>query len=395
MKTPAIIKDNQFPPSISDHQRSINVLYVIDTLQFGGAENHVITIASALSNDCYTIHVCCLRRGVQADALRSRGIQVVSLNMRLRYWPMALYKLYHLIKQLNVQIVHTHLYQAGIWGGGVGKLAGVPVIIATEHGMPFWEGYHHLLLERLVNHLTDKIIAVSEEIRQSYINDQGVSSEKIITIPNAVDVERFSVLGSRNELRTQLGVDAASLLEGTVARLVQSKRLDHLLKAARLVCDAVPKARFLIIGDGPLREELEGQAMQLGLAEYVIFLGNRPDIPELLSALDIFVLSSETEGIPVSMLEAMAASRPVVVTRVGGIPQVIQDRRNGLLISPHDPAGLANAIVTLMEDGTLRESVAIEGCRTVEAHFSTNVVGQQIISLYKSLLEKKDGNRVS
>jgi len=124
------------------------------------------------------------------------------------------------------------------------------------------------------------------------------------------------------------------------------------------------------------------------------YLGSRQDIPELLSALDFFVLSSESEGLPVSLLEAMAASRPVVATRVGGIPQVIEDGHNGLLVSPHDPAGLAKAIITLMEDSTLRESVAREGYRTVEARFSINMIGQQIIALYDDLLEKKGGDRV-
>jgi glycosyltransferase involved in cell wall biosynthesis len=308
---------------------------------------------------------------------------------------MAVYRLYRLIEQLEPQIVHTHLYHAGIWGRLVGKLAGVPVIMTTVHGMFYWRIRRHWLLERLVNHFTDKIIAVSEQMRQSLINNQEISPEKIITIPNAVDVERFGGLNSRNQLRTQLEVDASSPLIGTVARLAPEKRLDHLLKAARLVCEVIPQARFLIIGAGPLREELEDQAMQLNLVpEYVRFLGSRQDVPELLSALDIFVLSSETEGLPVSLLEAMAASRPVVATRVGGIPEVIQDGDNGLLFSPHDPAGLAKAILTLTEDSSLRESVAREGYRTVKAHFSTDVVSQQIVALYDGLLEKKEDGRV-
>ncbi len=394
--SPLDLQGDKSISSIGNRQPSIDVLYIIDSLPLGGAETQVVTLASALSSDRYTFHVCCLRReGVQADALRARGIEVVSFNMRLRYWPIAVYKLYRLIKQLKPQIVHTHLYYAGIWGSLVGKLAGVPVILTTEHGMTLWKKRRHLLLERLVNPFTDKMIAVSEEIRQRRIQHQGVTPEKIITIPNAVDVERFNRLNSRNKIRTQLGVNASSPLVGTVARLAPEKRLDHLLKAARVVCDAVPQARFLIIGDGPLREELEAQALQLDLTpDYVTFLGSRRDIPDLLSALDIFVLSSETEGLPVSLLEAMAASRPVVATRVGAIPQVIQDGHNGLLISPHDPAGLAKAILTLIEDNTLRESVAREGYRTVEAHFSTDVVGQQIVALYDGLLKKKEGSRV-
>jgi len=296
--------------------------------------------------------------------------------------------------RLKPKIVHTHLYEAGIWGRLVGKLAGVPVILTTEVGMTLWKKRHHLLLERFVNRFTDKMIAVSEDIRQRRIHDEGISPEKIIMIPAAVDIERFSRMISREQVRTELQIDTSFPVIGTVARLVAAKRLDCLLEAARVVCEAVPQARFLIIGDGPLREELEGQAMQLGLApEHVRFLGNRQDVTDFLSALDIFVLSSEREGLPVSLLEAMAASRPVVATRVGGIPQVIQDGHNGLLVPPHDPAGLAKAIITLTEDSTLRESVAREGYRTVEARFSTDVVGQQIIALYDGLLEKKEGNR--
>jgi glycosyltransferase involved in cell wall biosynthesis len=275
-----------------------------------------------------------------------------------------------------------------------GKLAGVPVIIATEHSVTFTRE-RHVFIELLINHFANKRTAVSEEIRQCYIKNRLGSPEKIITIPNAVDVERFDRRDTRTQLRTQFGANTSSHLVGTVARLVQPKRLDYLLQAARIVCDAIPQTCFLIIGDGPLRQELECQAVELGLApEYVRFLGSRQDVPDLLAALDIFVLSSETEGLPVAMLEAMATSKPVVVTRVGAIPQVIQDGNNGLLVSPHDPAGLAKAILTLIENVALRESLSREGYRTVEAHFSTDVVCQQIITLYDSLLEKKDGDRV-
>jgi glycosyltransferase involved in cell wall biosynthesis len=382
---------------MSDRQQSIHVLHIIHGLTWGGAENQVVTLAPALSNDRYNIHVCCLgSEGVQADALRARGIRVVSLNMRLRYWPLAACRLFRLIKQLKPQIVHTHMSDANFWGTLVGKLAGVPVILTTQVGMNLWKKRRHLLLDRLVNHFTDKMIVVSEEIRERQIKNQLVSREKIMTIPIAVDIERFSGLDTRDELKAQIGVNASSPLVGTVARLVRDKRLDHLLEAARIVCDAAPLARFRIIGDGPLREALEVQARQLNLVpEYVRFLGNRPDVADFFSALDIFVLSSETEGLPVALLEAMAASKPVVATGVGGIPQAIQDGRNGLLIPPHDPASLADAILTVMEDSTLRESLAREGYRTVKARFSIDVIAQQMIALYDSLLEKKRDDRVA
>ena len=388
--------EGQSPSTMRGQPRPVNVLHIICSLPLGGAESQVVTLASTLNNDHYKIHVCCLRHeGIQANTLRAREIPVVALNMRVRYWPIAVYKLYRLIKQLKPQILHTHMNEAGIWGGMAGKLAGVPVIIATEHSIAFTRK-HHVFIEMLINYFADKRTAVSEEIRQCYIENKLGSPQKIITIPNAVEIERFDRPDSRNQLRTQIGVNASSPLVGTVARLVRPKRLDYLLEAARIVRDAAPQTRFLIIGDGPLRQELESQAERLGLTtDDVKFLGSRQDIPDLLSALDVFVLSSELEGLPVALLEAMAASKAIVATRVGAIPQVIQDGQNGLLVAPHDPAGLAKMILTLTGDSTLRASIAMEARRTVETRFSTKIVRQQFIALYNTLLEKKGGARVS
>jgi glycosyltransferase involved in cell wall biosynthesis len=388
-------KDGQATSSEIDHPQSINVLHIICSLPLGGAESQVVTLASALASDRYKIQVCCLKQeGVQASSLRSKGIPVVSLNMRLRYWPIAVYRLYRLLKQLKPKIVHTHMYEAGIWGGMAGKLAGVPVIIATEHSITFTRE-RHVFIEFLINHFANQRTAVSEEIRRCYIENHLGSPENIINIPNAVEVGRFDRLDSRNQLRTQFGAKPLTALVGSVARLVQPKRLDYLLQAARIVCDAIPQTCFLIVGDGPLRQELERQARHLDLGpEHVMFLGSRQDVPDLLAAIDIFVLSSEAEGLPVAMLEAMAASKPVIVTQVGAIPQIIQDGFNGLLVSPHDPIGLANAILMLIGDSFLREALAREAYRTVNERFSIEVVGQQMIALYDNLLEKKGGYRV-
>jgi len=351
----------------------------------------VVTLTPALNNGRYQVHVCCLHHeGAQADGLRAKGIDVVCLNMRLRYWPVAVYRLYRLIRRRKVQIVHTHLYEPGILGPLVGRLAGVPVMVTTEHGMTLWKKRHHLLLQRWANGFTDKMIAVSEEIRQQRINREGVPADKIVTIPNAVDTTRFGWPGPRERVRAELQIGASSILIGTVGRLVPAKRYDCLLDAARIVCQAVPEARFLFVGDGPLRNELESRASQLALLpEQVRFLGSRQDVPDLLSALDVFVLSSEREGLPVSLLEAMAAARPVVATRVGGIPDVIQDGHNGLLVSPHDPAGMAAAVLSLARDGNLSRALAEQARQTAQSRFSVPAVSRRIIALYDALVETK------
>jgi glycosyltransferase involved in cell wall biosynthesis len=391
MNIPANTNDGVLVPTNEDYHPA-NVLFIIDSLPLGGAERQVVTLASSLNGNRYKFYVCCLRNeGVQANELRSNGIPVVSLKMRLRFWPMGMYRLYRLIRHLKPKIIHTHLYESGIWGRLVGIFTHTPVILTTEHSLPFPKR-RYLLLERITNHFTDKMIAVSEEIRQKCIHKQGVPPDKVITIPTAVDIAHFQGVKTRNHLRNELGMRDSSPLIGTIARLVRPKRLDYLLEAARLVCNKVPKARFVIIGDGPLREELNNQAEELGLIPgCVSFLGSRFDIPEILSSLDIFILSSELEGLPVALLEAMASTRPVIATRVGGIPQVIQDGYNGILVSPHDPTGLANAIFAVIEDNTLSRSMAIEGFRTIESRYSINAVGQQIVSLYDSMLKKKCG----
>jgi glycosyltransferase involved in cell wall biosynthesis len=372
-------------------ENRINVLHIIHSLTWGGAENQVVTLAPALNTDGYKIYICCLQtEGVQADTLREKGLQVTALNMRLRYWPSAVNKLYHLIQQIKPNIIHNHMYDASFWGTLVGKLAGVPVILTTEPGLTLKKRPY--LFDLIINHFNDKMVAVSEEIRQYHIEKRVISPDKCITIPNAVDIRQFISNAPKGELKKQFGIESSQILIGSIGRLVQAKRMDILLQAARIVCDTVPQTRFLIIGDGPLRLELERKASELKLSnEHVKFLGNRQDVSIFLSALDIFVLSSETEGIPVSMLEAMAASRPVVTTRVGGIPQVIQDEYNGLLVSPNDPSNLAKAILELIGDRNKCESLAREAYKTIETHFSTSVISKQIISLYDNLLQNKTG----
>jgi len=379
------------PDSPFHNQHPINVLHIIGSLQVGGAENQVVTLVQALNNARYTVDVCCLiDQGKQAPLLESQGINVFALNMRLRYWPLAAFKLYRLMKRLDIKIVHAHLYESGIWGRLVGKLAGVPVFITTEHGMTLWKKRRHVVVEGFANRFTDKMLAVSEDIRQRRIKHQNVPPEKIITLPNAVNIERFTAAPKADQIREQLGLDPSAPVIGTVARLVPPKRLDYLLETAAIVCQTIPKARFVIIGDGPLRQSLENQAQQLGLLpDKIQFLGSRQDIPKLLAMLDIFTLSSEREGLPVSLLEAMAASKPVVVTSVGGIPEIIEHRHNGLLVPPHNPAALAESIVGLIQNQPLREKLAAQGHQTIKAQYSVTAIAQRIIDLYDEILNSK------
>jgi glycosyltransferase involved in cell wall biosynthesis len=378
---------------IPDHDTPVPVLQIVSTLQIGGGENVVATLAQVLPADRYDIHVCCLHReGPLANVLRDKGVDVIWLNMRLRYWPISLFKLFRLMKDLNVQIVHTHLSPADFWGRVAAILAGVPVIVTTEHNQNLWRKWPQRIANRILNRYTNKIIAVSEDIRKLRIKLDCVSPKKVVTIPNAVDLERFRQVENRDQTREELGLNDSSVLIGTVTRLEYRKRIDRLLAVSEEVFDRTPEARFVIVGDGPLRNDLEAQAEKLALPPgYLHFLGRRMDVPDLLSAMDIFVSCSDFEGMPIAILEAMASGKPIVATKVGGVPEVLQDRYTGLLVSPNDLESMTEAIVELATDKQLREFLALNAFRIADQCYSTQLFSQRTSALYEALLLETNG----
>jgi glycosyltransferase involved in cell wall biosynthesis len=227
--------------------------------------------------------------------------------------------------------------------------------------------------------------------RQVEIEQTGVSPEKVVTIYNGVDAENFSTSGTRTtgQVLQPFGIPTDVPLVGSVGRFRPQKGYADLLVAMKQVKENAPTARLLLVGDAELQADLEAKAMSLGLDEVVTFAGVRTDVPEILTALDVFVLASLWEGMPNAILEAMAAGLPVVATAVGGTPEVVVDGVTGLLVPPRDPTALAQAITRLLDDPDLRQRMGRAGRERVLQHFSVEQMVKRTQTLYEQLLDAK------
>jgi glycosyltransferase involved in cell wall biosynthesis len=212
-----------------------------------------------------------------------------------------------------------------------------------------------------------------------------IPEAKIRVVDNGIALERFAKLVETNIVKNQLGLDEKIRIIGTIGSLVIEKGHIYLLEAARQILDVVKDLKFLIIGDGPLRKALEEKSEELGIKKDIIFMGQRKDIPELLMAMDVFVLPSIKEGLPIALLEAMASKRPVIATRIGAIPNVIENEDIGVLVEPEDITGLRDAIMNLLNDPGRMNLLARKGFDRVCRDFSSDEMAKNYLKLYNEL----------
>ena len=295
-------------------------------------------------------------------------------------------------KKSNIRIIHTHKYKDTILAAPAAKLCGISHVVRTVHGLsePF-EGLQafkmslYEAIERTVHRsCVDSIIAVSSQIEARYKAEGEVSS--VTCIRNGIDLEGKSVQTDRWRTRKELSVDSETCLIGTLGRLTPVKGILYLLQAARILLGRGTNVKVLIVGEGSIRQDLLTQMHDLGISDNVVFLGHREDSDELLQALDIFVLPSLSEGIPMALLEAMAASRPIVASRVGGIPEIIEDGVDGYLVEPMDVNNLAERCRRLIESPDVARKMGEHGRKRVEREFSATAMADRVVSVYKELL---------
>jgi L-malate glycosyltransferase len=295
-------------------------------------------------------------------------------------------------KKSNIKIIHTHKYKDTILAAPAAKVCGIPHVVRTVHGLrePF-EGLQDFKMslyeavERTVHRsCVDSIIGVSSQIESKYKAKGQVSS--VTCIRNGIDLEGKPVQTDRWRTRKDLGIDSETCLIGTVGRLTPVKGIPYLLEAATILLRQGANVKILIVGGGSIRQDLTAQTHNLGIADKVVFLGHREDTDALLQAMDIFALPSLSEGIPMALLEAMAASRPIVASRVGGIPEIIEDGFEGYLVEPMDVNGLAERCRQLIEFPEVARKMGERGRKRVERDFSATAMADRVASVYKELL---------
>jgi glycosyltransferase involved in cell wall biosynthesis len=307
----------------------------------------------------------------------------------------ALVKLYSLIRRERPHIVHTHTAKAGFLGRIAARLAGVPVIVHTFHGHVL-NGYYGPVknwllrrIERSLAAISDRLVTVSEQVKVELVAHGVARAEMIAVIPLGFDLEPFLESHvQRGEFRRELGLADEIRLVGIVGRLFPIKNHRLFLDAAAKIAAQHP-TRFVIVGDGALRSALEQQAREMGIVDRVLFTGWRRDLPRIYADLDVLVVSSDNEGTPVSAIEAMAAGCPVVATRVGGLPDLINDSTIGRLVPPRDADALASAVLDLIHSPKAARELGRNAREAVRKRFAVTRLIGDIDHLYSQLLEEK------
>lgn len=370
----------------------LKILHVINTLQIGGAEVQLINLIRNLDGGRFISIVCCIvHSGPLASDLEKLGIKLVVLGQRWKLDPRILLPLYRLIRKEHIHIVHTHMFHAGLWGRIASIITRAPVVIATEHGLNPWKRYTHIAVNRILSKFTDQITVVSDAGKRIRIERERIESKRITVVNNCVDLALFDgrIHHHDNNVRQEFGIEADEPVIGFVGRLQEVKGINYLVEAVAKVKTVIPKIKLLIIGDGPLRKELEAHVQRLELSGQVIFAGYRRDIPRVLETLDLFVLPSLREDMPLSLIEAMAMGKAVVATKVGGIPEVAVDGQTGILVSSQNEEALAEAISQILLNRQYLSGMGSAGRRCVEEKFSAEIIVRQIQELYIRLAQLK------
>jgi glycosyltransferase involved in cell wall biosynthesis len=375
---------------------------VIARLNIGGPALHTILLTAGLDparfESTLVTGVEAAYEGNMLDLAAQKGVQPLVIPelgreiSPLKDW-VTLIKLYRLFRDQHPHIVHTHTAKAGTVGRLAARLAGVPIVVHTFHGHVFHDYFGPLQtkvfigIERFLASLSDQIVTVSEGQRQELAAYGVASLDKMAVVPLGFELDALLNCESlRGQLRRELGTSEEMALVGIVGRLTAIKNHRLFLEAARLVLQDEQEAMFLVIGDGELRAELETYATKLGLAERVIFTGWRRDLPRIYADLDVVALSSLNEGTPVSLIEAMAAARPVVATRVGGVSDVVLDKESGYLVQSEDVEGLAKRILDLLRAPDRAGEMGLAGRAAVHPKYASETLLANVEKLYLELL---------
>lgn len=364
------------------------VVQVLYSLEIGGVEKLAVTIGAHLDRKKFRPAVCALDRdGVLSEELARHAIPYHVL-WRKGFEAGVLKRLYRCFRQEKARVVHTHQFPQLLFSLLPARACGAR-IVHTEHEYYLYRrsATARRLLKQLIR-FCSAFTVVGPEVARYYAEEIGVPAARMHVIANAVDLDLFRVDGE--DSRTALGLSSEEVVLGIVGRLEPEKDHHTLLRAFQALVAHRPAVRLLIVGDGSLRGELESQCRALRLERNVTFLGARSDIPQVLAAIDVFVLSSIQEGVPLSVVEAMGAGRPVIATDIGGLRLLVKPAVNGLLVPPADPVALEAAMRELADNAALRQEMGRQSRQIAQQSFGVSTMIERYQELYDSVLGNRD-----
>ncbi|MBI5570614.1 MAG: glycosyltransferase family 4 protein [Desulfomonile tiedjei] len=369
----------------------ITVLHLAGSGGWAGGETYLLLLARNLDRKRFRLIVASPEPGALVENLRAEGIETYVLDMDPLGSPVPLLRLRNFLREKRADIVQSHGARGNVYARITGRLARTPVVISTVHNSLYdypvgrLRKSFYLALDRVTAPLAHCILCVAESHRQELIGRYRLPPEKVVTIPNGVDLGRFRAAESGEQVRKELGIPDDAPVIGVVGRVTHQKGHCYLLRALPMLACDHPALCCLVVGDGELREELAGLAARLGVLDRCLFLGVRRDIPAVLSALDVLVVPSLSEGMPYVVLEGMAMAKPVVASSVNGIPEVVEDRVTGRLVPRQDSVALAEAIGELLADPKSAAVMGRAARRRVEESFSSEQWIARLEALYNDL----------
>lgn len=373
-----------------------NILFVVDNATFGGGEKLFEQIIRHLDTSRFTAFIACTPAGHLIDQVRAHAT-IIPLDISRQVSPGAFFSLCAAIRQNHIDIINSQGTRADFYARLAGAATGVRQIYATVACPP--EGFDvgaprkllYVAFNRFAQGFSHRIFVPSEALRLHFVNGESLPDDRVILIPNGVDLTAFQHdPEAARRIRAEFGIGADTILAGTICRLVWQKGLPYFIEAVRLIAaqPQPPKIRFLIAGEGPEEGALRAAAERAGVSHLITFAGFRNDVTALLSAMDLYVLSSVQEGQPIAVIEAMAASKPIIATDIEGVNETIEHGTSGMLVPPADPPALCSAIIQAAADIDGLSRMAAAARRRAEKKYDLNAI---IIAYERYYAENPEG----
>jgi glycosyltransferase involved in cell wall biosynthesis len=366
--------------------RRVRLMQITHDLAIGGLQQVVVNLCRTINRDVFDISVLCLRDlGCFVPDVAALGIPVHFLPQKNRGKTdyLSFIKVGRILEEQKIDVIHTHNTQPFVDGTIGALMSGVRTIVHTDHARDFPDKRRYMFAEWVASHFVYKVVGVSDHTSKNLIKYEKISPKKVLTIQNGIDGSRFDIQIDKAKKRCEIGISSSNgPVIGVGVRLTEQKGITYLLRAMPDIVKQFPEVSLVIAGEGPLEAALKQEAHNLGLDRNVLFIGTRLDVPELLKLFDLYVLPSLWEGMPLVLLEAMAAGCPIVATDVGGTSSVVRPDVNGSLVKSKDPSSLAREIIRLLSDIDLRANYALNGLATFQERFSALGMTRQYERLY-------------